>query len=206
MSFRLLPKDPKFFELFAADGDNLAEAAKALHEMVDAYDRLEARVANIQALEKRGDEIDEEVTRRLEDAFVTPFDREDIHELASRLDDVLDGIQQIAETFVIYGIDQPTAEAARLAAILDGQASELQAGLHKLDGFKDIERHLAAVHQLEKEADGLSRAAVARLFHDPSMPPIEVIKWRAVYNDFEDTIDAAEDAVEAMERMYHKAN
>jgi predicted phosphate transport protein (TIGR00153 family) len=206
MSFRILPKDPKFFELFAADGENLAAAAAALKEMVDRYDGLEARVAEIQALEKRGDEIDEEVNRRLEDAFVTPFDREDIHELVSRLDDVVDGIQSIAETFVIYGVSEPTPEARRLAAILDGQSSELRAALHKLDGLKDLEHHLAAVHTLEKEADGLSRAAVARLFHDPNLPPIEVIKWRDVYNDFEDTIDAAEDAAEAMERMYHKAN
>ncbi len=205
MSFRLLPKDPKFFELFIADGDNLAAAAAALHEMVDQYDRLEARVANIQALEKRGDEIDEEVNRRLEDAFVTPFDREDIHELVSRLDDVVDGIQSIAEAFVIFDVAQPTGEAKRLAAILDGQAGELAAALHKLDGMKDLERHFAAVHQLEKEADGLSRAAVARLFHD-DLPPIEVIKWRDLYNDLENTIDAAEDAAEVMERMYHKAN
>jgi hypothetical protein len=205
MSFRILPKDPKFFELFIADGDNLASAAAALHDMVAQYDRLEARVAGIQALEKRGDEIDEEVNRRLEDAFVTPFDREDIHELVSRLDDVVDGIQSIAEAFVIYGVSQPNAEAKRLAAILDGQGSELAAALHKLDGMKDLERHFAAVHQLEKEADGLSRAAMARLFHD-DLPPIEVIKWRDLYTYFEDTIDAAEDAAEAMERMYHKAN
>ena len=82
MSLRLLPKDPKFFELFAADGDNLAAAAVALHEMVDQYDRLEERVAEIQALEKRGDEIDEEVTRRLEDAFVRS--EEHTSELQSR--------------------------------------------------------------------------------------------------------------------------
>ncbi len=205
MSFRLLPKDPKFFELFIADGDNLAAAATALHEMVDQYDRLEARVATIQALEKRGDEIDEEVMRRLEDAFVTPFDREDIHELVSRLDDVVDGIQSVAEAFVIYGVAAPTAEAKRLAAILDGQGGELAAALRKLDGLKDLERHFAAIHQLEKEADGLSRAAMARLFHE-DVPPIEVIKWRDVYNDLENTIDSAEDAAEAMERMYHKAN
>jgi predicted phosphate transport protein (TIGR00153 family) len=205
MSFRLLPKDPKFFELFIADGDNLASAAAALHEMVDQYDRLEARVANIQALEKRGDEIDEEVTRRLEDAFVTPFDREDIHELVSRLDDVVDGIQSVAESFLIYGVDQPTAEAKRLAAILDGQGGELAAALRKLDGLKDLESHCATIHQLEKEADGISRAAMARLFHE-DLPPIEVIKWRALYNDLENTIDAAEDAAEAIERMYHKAN
>ena len=205
MSFRLLPKDPKFFELFVADGDNLVAAAGALHEMVDQYDRLEARVANIQALEKRGDEIDSEVNRRLEDAFVTPFDREDIHELVSRLDDIVDGIQSVAEAFVIYRVAQPTAEARRLAAILDGQAGELSAALRKLDGLKDLEGHLAAIHQLEKEADGISRAAVARLFHE-EVPPIEVIKWRDLYDYLENAIDSAEDAAEAIERMWHKAN
>ena len=138
MTFRLLPRDPKFFELFIADGDNLEAAAGALNEMVEQYDRLDERIAAIQALEKVGDEIDREVTRKLEDAFVTPFDREDIHEL-------------------------------------------------------------------ENEADGLSRAAVAKLFRD-DLPPIEVIKWRDLYNYLEEAIDAAEDAAEAMERMYHKAN
>ena len=205
MTFRILPRDPKFFELFIADGDNLETAAAALSEMVEQYDRLDERVANIQALEKRGDEIDREVTRKLEDAFVTPFDREDIHELVSRLDDVVDGIQAIAETFVIYGVTAPTPEARRLAAILDLQAKELAQALRKLDGLKDLERHFDAIHELENEADGLSRAAVAKLFRD-DLPPIDVIKWRDLYNDLEETIDAAEDAAEAMERMYHKAN
>ena len=205
MSFRLLPRDPKFFELFIADGDNLAAAGRALNEMVEQYDRLDERVAEIQALEKRGDEIDSEITRKLEDAFVTPFDREDIHELVSRLDDVVDGIQAIAETFVIYGVTAPTPEARRLAAIVDAQGVELAQALRKLDGLKDLERHFSAVHELENEADGLSRAAVAKLFRD-DLPPIEVIKWRDLYNDLEETIDAAEDAAEAMERMYHKAN
>jgi uncharacterized protein len=205
MSFRLLPKDPKFFELFIADGDNLEEATRALNEMVEQYDRLDERVAGIQALEKRGDEIDREVTRKLEDAFVTPFDREDIHELVSRLDDVVDGVQAIAETFVIYQVTAPTPEARRLAAILDGQGKELAQALRKLDGLKDLERHFDTIHELENEADGLSRAAVAKLFRD-DLPPIDVIKWRDLYNYLEEAIDAAEDAAEAMERMYHKAN
>jgi uncharacterized protein len=205
MSFRLLPRDPKFFELFIADGDNLAAAGRALNEMVERYDRLDERVAEIQALEKRGDEIDSEITRKLEDAFVTPFDREDIHELVSRLDDVVDGIQAIAETFVIYRVPAPTPEARRLAAIVDAQGVELAQALRKLDGLKDLERHFSAVHELENEADGLSRAAVGKLFRD-DLPPIDVIKWRDLYNHLEETIDAAEDATEAMERMYHKAN
>ena len=204
MSFRLLPKDPHFFELFIQDGDNLAASARALLDLVTVYDRLDERIAAIQVLEKHGDEIDREVNRRLEDAFITPFDREDIHELVSRLDDVVDGIQGIAETLVIYDVTKPTAEAVRLAQILDAQGTELAAALRKLDGLKELEPHFRAIHDLEHEADGLSRAAVARLFHEAT-DPIEVIKWRDLYNAFEESIDAAEDATEAMERMYHKA-
>jgi len=205
MIMRILPKDPKFFDLFVADGDNLAEAAVALHEMIYHYDDLDRRVATIQALEKQGDTINHEVNRRLEDAVITPFDRDDIHALVSRLDDVVDGIQSIAERFVIYGVTEPTAEAKRLAAIIDEQAVQLAAALRKLDGLKDLDQNLQAVHELENEADGLSRSAVARLFQDPDLPPVEVIKWRDLYDDFEETIDAAEDAAEAMEQMYHKA-
>jgi uncharacterized protein len=205
MIMRILPKDPKFFDLFIADGDNLAEAAVALHEMIDRYDDLDRRVATIQALEKQGDAIDREVSQRLEDAFITPFDRDDIHTLVSRLDDVVDGIQSIAERFVIYGVTEPTPEARRLAAIIDEQAAQLAAALRKLEGLKNLDTHFVAVHELENEADGLSRSAVARLFQDPDLPPVEVIKWRDLYDDFEETIDAAEDATEAMEQMYHKA-
>jgi len=205
MTFRLLPKDVKFFHLFAEDGEILERAGSRLREMVDRFDRLDERVTEIQALEKAGDEIDREINRRLEDAFITPFDREDIHELTVRLDDVLDGIQAIAETFVIYDVTIPTEEARRLAAIIAEQGVELLAALRRLDGLKGLEPHLKAVHDLEHEADGLSRAAVARLFRDGG-DPLEVIKWRDLYTAFEETIDAAEDAAEAIERMNHKSS
>jgi hypothetical protein len=205
MTFRLLPRDVKFFDLFIEDGEVLELAAGRLREMVDRFDRLDERVTEIQALEKRGDGIDREINRRLEDAFVTPFDREDIHELASRLDDVLDGIQAIAETFVIYDVARPTEESRRLAAIIAEQSVELIAALRGLDGLKGLEPHLKAVHDLEHEADGLSRAAVARLFREAG-DPLEVIKWRDLYAALEDTIDAAEDAAEAIERMNHKSS
>jgi len=204
MSFRLLPKDVKFFDLFTADGENLHAAAVKLHEMVDSFDRLDERVAEIQALEKRSDEIDREINQRLEDAFVTPFDREDIHELTVRLDDVVDGIQATAETLVIYGIERPTEEARELARILDDQSVALVSALRKLDGLKDLEADLVRVHDLEHDADALSRAAVARLFREAS-DPLEVIKWRDLYREMENAIDAAEDAAEAIERMFHKA-
>ena len=204
MSFRLLPKDVKFFDLFVADGENLQAAATKLRDMVDAFDNLDARVAEIQLLEKRGDDIDREINQRLEDAFVTPFDREDIHELTVTLDDVVDGIQATAETFVIYGIDRPTEEARQLAHILAEQSDSLLSALRKLDGLKDLDADLRKVHDLEHQADTLSRAAVARLFRDGS-DPLEVIKWRDLYRELENAIDAAEDAAEAIERMFHKA-
>jgi uncharacterized protein len=204
MTFRLLPKDVRFFDLFVQDGENLELAAGRLRDMIESFDRLDERVVEIQALEKRGDDIDREINQRLEDAFITPFDREDIHELAARLDDVLDGIQAIAETLVIYGVDRPTDECRRLAAIVAEQSGALATALRLLDGLKGLEPHLEAVHELEHEADGLSRAAVARLFRD-AVDPLEVIKWRDLYTALEDTIDAAEDAAEAIERMNHKA-
>jgi predicted phosphate transport protein (TIGR00153 family) len=205
MTFRLLPRDVKFFDLFVEDGDNLALAASRLHEMVDRFDRLDERVAEIQALEHHGDEIDREINRRLEDAFITPFDREDIHELTVRLDDVLDGIQAIAETLVIYDVTVPTAEAQRLAAIIAEQSVELVAIIRGLDGLKGLDAHLKAVHDLEHEADGLSRAAIGRLFRE-RWDPLDVIKWRDLYAVLEETIDAAEDAAEVVERMNHKSS
>lgn len=201
---RLIPRDEKFFELFITDGENLLEAARKLESMVATYDRLDERVAEIQALEKRGDQIDEEVARRLERSFITPFDREDIHELVVHLDDVVDGIQAAAETFVIYGITQPDDAARQMVGILGGQAVQLLEALTKLERGKDLGRHLATVHDLEHQADGLSRAAIGRLFRD-KLDPLEVIKLRDLYRTLEETIDAAEDAAEVIERILAKS-
>ena len=118
---------------------------------------------------------------------------------------MLDGIQAIAETLVIYDVTRPTDESRRLAAIIAEQSVELHAALRGLDGLKGLEPHFKAVHDLEHEADGLSRAAVARLFREAG-DPLEVIKWRDLYTVLEDTIDAAEDAAEAIERMNHKSS
>jgi predicted phosphate transport protein (TIGR00153 family) len=204
MTFRLLPKDVRFFELFVADGENLRAAASRLHEMITTYENVDEHVVEIQRLEKAGDDIDRQISKKLEDAFITPFDREDILELTVKLDDVVDGIQATAETFVIYDIKEPTEEARGLARILSDQSVELLAALRKLDGLKDLDAHLTKVHDLEHEADALSRAAIARLFRDGT-EALEVIKWRDIYRELENSIDAAEDAAEAIERMYHKA-
>jgi len=200
---RLIPKDEAFHDVFVKDGENLLEAARALNAMFTEFDRLDERVATIQALEHRGDEIDIEIAARLEKSFITPFDREDIHELYTRLDDVVDGIQEAAETVVIYGIDTATDEARRMAGIIAAQAEQLLEALRKLDRLETAGMHLKEVHHLENEADGLSRAAIGRLFRDGS-DPLTVIKLRDLYKVLEDTVDAAEDAAEVIERIAAK--
>jgi len=203
LTIRLLPKDIKFLDMFAASGDNLAAAARELNELVERFDNLDERIADIQRLEKRGDQIDREINRRLEQAFVAPFDREDIHELTVRLDDVVDFVQAVGESIQIYDVKQPTEECRRLAGILADQGTELAAALTKLDKMKEIGLHLERIHDLEHEADGVSRKAIGRLFRE-NQDPLDVIKWREIYLEMENAIDAAEDAAETIERMIHK--
>jgi len=201
---RLIPRDEKFFDLFIKDGENLLEAARKLEALVTSYDRLDERIAEIQALEKRGDQIDDEVMARLERSFITPFDREDIHALVNFLDDVVDGIQAAAETFVIYGIAKPTEEAKQMVGILAGEAVQLLEALNRLEKGKDISPHLDTIHDLEHRADGLSRAAIGQLFRG-GLDALEVIKFRDLYQTLENAIDAAEDAAEVMERILSKS-
>ena len=202
---RLIPKDEKFYDLFIKDGEILLEIARKLSAMVTTYDRLEERMTEIQALEKQGDRIDAEIAARLERSFITPFDREDIHELTVHLDDVIDGIQSSAETFLIYGVKEPTDEARQMVAIIASQASQLLEVLTKLEkNKKDLGGHLAMIHDLEHQADGLSRAAIGRLFREGN-DALEVIKLRGLYLALEETIDAAEDAAEVVERILAKS-
>jgi predicted phosphate transport protein (TIGR00153 family) len=200
---RLIPRDEKFYDLFTRTGEIILETSRALESMLSTYDRLHERVAEIQALEKQGDVVDREVGARLERSFITPFDREDIHELSVHLDDVLDGIQATAETFIIYKVQRPSEEAKEMAGILAAQAVQLLEALTKLEHGKDIAAHLETVHDLEHKADGISRAAIGRLFEAGS-DPLEVIKLRDIYQSLEDTIDAAEDAAEVIERILAK--
>ena len=203
MSFRLIPRDIKFLDLFAASGENLAAAAAKLRDLVNDFDRLDDRIAEIQALEKQGDKIDHDINERLEEAFVAPFDREDIHDLTSRIDDVVDFIQAAAESMAIYDVRQPTNEARLLATLLANQGAELSQALVKLESMKGLGVHIERIHELEHQADGISRAAIGRLFRE-NHDPLEVIKWREIYLELENAIDAVEDAAEAIERMVHK--
>src|SRR5687767_270463 len=138
---RLIPRDVRFFDLFVADAANVLGAARLLEAMLRTYDQLERRAGEIRDAEHRGDEISHDIGRRLESTFVTPFDREEIHGLISGLDDVLDYIEEVADTFVLYGIEAPTAEAVEQASIIVRQCEQLHEALAHLRGFKGLEKY-----------------------------------------------------------------
>jgi predicted phosphate transport protein (TIGR00153 family) len=197
---RLIPRDVRFFDLFVEDAANVLGGARQLEAMLRTYDQPEARAAEIRATEHRGDEISHEIGHRLEATFVTPFDREDIYALISGLDDVLDYVEEAADTFVLYRIEAPTATAVEQAAIIVKQVELLHDALAHLQGFKDLDRYWIEVHRLENEGDQIVRAAIARLFNEKT-DPIDLVKWKDVYGLLEETIDKAEDVANIIERI-----
>jgi hypothetical protein len=200
---RLIPREERFFDLFVEDAANVLGGARLLEAMLRSYDVLERRAGELRDAEHRGDEISHDIGHRLESTFVTPFDRDDIHGLISGLDDVLDLIEEVADTFVLYRIEAPTAAAIEQATIVVKQCELLHEALLHLRGFKDIDRHWIEIHRLENEGDRVGRAAIAALFEAES-DPITIIKWKEVYGLLESTIDKCEDVANIIERIVVK--
>jgi predicted phosphate transport protein (TIGR00153 family) len=199
----MIPREERFFDLFVEDAANVLTGARALEAMLRSFDDVERRNAELREIEHRGDEISHDIGHRLEGTFVTPFDREDIHSLISGLDDVLDMVEEVGDTFLLYRVDAPTAIAVQQAAIVVRQCELLHEALMHLRGFKDLERYWIEVHRLENEGDQLVRGAIASLFEgDPD--PIQVIKWRKLYGLLEEAIDLCEDVANIIERIVVK--
>ncbi len=203
MRLRLIPREERFFDLFVEDAANVLGAARLLEAMLRTYDDVEARAAEIREAEHRGDEMSHDIGHRLEATFVTPFDREDIHALISGLDDVLDFIEEVADTFVLYRIEAPTAVAVQQASIVVRQCEQIHEALSHLRSFNGIEQYWIEVHRLENEGDQLARAAIAGLFANGG-DPIEVNKWKDLYSHLEETIDTCEDVANIIERIVVK--
>ena len=202
---RLIPKDEKFYDLFIADGENLARRrAQARGRWSPSTTGSTSGSRDPGARAARATRSTTELAVRLERAFITPFDREDIHELAVRLDDVVDGIQEIAETFLIYGVKQPTEDARQLAGILSAQAVELLEALKKIE-----EAQGPGAAPQDRSTSWRTRRTACRARPSPRLfrgghEALEVIKWRDLYTSLEETIDAAEDAGEVIERILTK--
>jgi predicted phosphate transport protein (TIGR00153 family) len=201
--FRLIPREERFFDLFVEDAANVLDGARQLEAMLRSFDNPDKMAKKIRETEHKGDEISHDIGRRLESTFVTPFDREEIHALISGLDDILDLIEEVADTFVLYRIESPTKTSIKQASLVVQACETIHLALSNLRGFKDMDRYIVEIHRLENEGDKLARSAIAGLFDDGTKT-IDVLKWKDVYSLLEDTIDKTEDVADMIERIIIK--
>lgn len=196
-----LPREQKFFDLFEESSQNTIKGARALKEMVDSWQFIDSRVAEITELEHEGDSITHQIIHLLHRTFVTPFDREDIALLAHTLDDIMDYIHASADAMFIYKITSPTQRAKELADIIVQGAVEVEKavrGLRRKSDFKQILEGCVEINRLENAADRVYRAAIGELF-DNTSDITQIIKWREIYEHMESATDRCEDVADVLE-------
>jgi hypothetical protein len=200
---RLLPRDEKFFDLFTAVASVSVEAARLQVDLLKA-DSLRRRpiVEAIKRLEHQADELTHEVVTRLDRVFITPLDREDIHLLASRLDDVVDLIDGTASRVQMYRAGEAPTGALLMADVVLRGTQQLLAAVQNLEKNKDgsVLQAVATVKRLEEEGDSVYHEWVAQLF-DGSPDALMVIKWKEIYDTLEKTLDHMEDAGNVLESI-----
>ena len=203
MKLRLSPKETKFFEMFAEMCSNLQEAAREMQALLLEMKDIHGAVQRIKQLEHRGDEMTHAIITRLNQTFITPFDREDIHKLASSIDDVLDFINAASDRILTYRITQVHPAAAELAGIIVRQSDALSKAVSHLQEHKDVIDYCVEINRLENEADVVARKAIGELF-DRERDPITLIKNKELYEVLEMATDKAEDAANVVESVVVK--
>jgi predicted phosphate transport protein (TIGR00153 family) len=196
-----IPKEQKFSQLFEESAQNIVKASQALKEMVESWQFIDSRVAEITELEHRGDTIAHQILSLVHRTFVTPFDREDIALLAHTMDDIIDFIHAAADAMFIYKIESPTQRSRELADIIVQGALEVEiavSGLRHRSELKKILEHCVEINRLENMADRVYRAAMAELFSDTT-DITQVIKWREIYEHMESATDRCEDVANVLE-------
>ena len=201
---RLIPRETKFFELFAELSASLTAGAKLLRSILQNPTDLGMQAEQMQAIEHRGDKATHAIITKLNQTFITPFDREDIHRLASSLDDVLDFMNAATVRLVMYKITQPPPVSAELAGLIVLQTEELALGVSLLEKNGQVLKHCDEVNRLEDAADNVSRKAIADLF-ERERDPIQLIKIKELYEVLETATDKAEDAANVLEAIVLKS-
>jgi len=199
--FSFIPREDKFFGLFEESAHNMVKAAQGLKQMVDSWEYIDGKVAEISELEHQGDTITHQIMEQLNRTFVTPFDREDIALLAHTLDDVTDFIHAAADAMFIYKIDRPSRRAKELADIIVQAAAEVERAMPQLRHRAELRQILSRcveINRLENMADRVFRAAMAELFDD-STDIAQIIKWREIYEHMEAATDRCEDVADVLE-------
>jgi hypothetical protein len=197
------PKEREFFNLFEEAGSNCVLAASLLERMLDVWPDHGELGRDVVVCEQEGDRITHDIIQRLNQTFVTPFDREDIIALASGLDDIVDFIEEVADFLTLYRIEAPMEQAQKMARVLHEATRAIAAAIPRLRTQKDIHHYTVEVNRLENEGDRMLREALASLF-ERGIDPMMVIRWKDIFERLEDAIDSTETAVNIIEGIIIK--
>ena len=202
--FSLFPREEDFFVMFRKQAALVSKGCDLLHQMMESFDRLEERARELKDVEHEADLVTHEIFERLNRTFITPLEREDIHSLASNLDDVLDAAEAIGSRIVLFNVSKPTTEALRLSKILTQCGIQIEQAVDSLKNMKNLVSFTVEIHRLENEADTISRNATADLFsgrHDL----LDVLRWKEIYGRLEGATDKCEDVANAIESIVVKS-
>jgi uncharacterized protein len=201
MPLHVLPRRNRFFVLFRENAATLMEGLETLQALLNSpAEAFGKHATNLRDLEHQADEITHRITRELNHSFITPLDRDDIYALATALDDVIDLVEETADTIVLDGIQTITPEAQQMGAILVQTGRELVTVFDELESKSDAHECWIRIHTLENQADEVTRGAIGELFNT-QQDPIEVIRWKDVYGLLEETVDRAEDMANILETV-----
>jgi hypothetical protein len=202
--FNFLPKEEQYFTLFSQMTSHIYDAAAALVEMLNEKNSDFAEHSkHIKTIEHACDELTHSISTRLNKSFITPFDREDIYLLSGALDDIVDLIDSAARALVMYDVRESTPYARKFADVIQSMAVQLHEIVSMLSRPSGLNPRLAEIHRLEHEADDLYHAAIGELFKKETDPMI-VIKWKAIYEKLEATVDRCENVSNIIESVIIK--
>lgn len=200
---RLIPREESFFDLFEELARKVQQGADALLDLLQDYSDLDRKAGRVLDIEHEGDELTHEVMRRLNTSFITPFDREDIHRLASNLDDVLDHIEASAEYLQLHKIEAPLPQMVQLCQTLATAAAHTADAMPGLRKMKNLESYWIEINRLENEGDRSYRRTIAELFSG-DYKAMDVLKWKDIIEEIETAIDRLEDVANTIEGIVLK--
>ena len=203
MKLSLVPQEREYFRLFSDFAANLDAAAQELVSLMTDFTAAKAKARRILEHEHVGDKIVHDIVKKLNKTFVTPLDREDIYDLASTLDEILDSIEAAADMMLLYRIETPAQHAVEQAQVLARQTATLRVAIDNLERRKGLDEHWIEVNRLENDGDRLYRDAVAELF-DGDMKCTDIIKWKDIYGTLEHAIDDSEHVANIIESIVLK--
>ncbi len=203
MTFRLLPKEERFYDDFVALAEEIRRGATLLGEMLAPEQPIRDKADEIKEVEHKCDFLTHEIIQRLHRTFVTPLDREDIHELARSLDDVMDAIDASATIVRLYQIERVRPESRELARIIMASADQVVKALKALERRKGVAEPAVEINRLENEADRVHQTAVRSLFEE-ERDPVTIIKWKEILDFLEDATDRCEDVANVLEGVVVK--